>query len=207
MHWYCSKFCKAKGHQQRTRGAKRAAFRATLPACPICQRQFDHRRKDQVYCSGACSSRADRLKHPDRDHQLYLKNRVERLVQAREYQLAHPEVHKAANERYEKTENGQQSRHKSRKAYRARKFAAPGSHTRAQFLDLVRRFDNFCPACGEQFLTGQLEEDHIVPLSRGGSDDISNIQPLCKSCNSRKRDRMMDYRPKVQERFDNLYFH
>jgi diadenosine tetraphosphate (Ap4A) HIT family hydrolase len=34
-----------------------------------------------------------------------------------------------------------------------------------------------------------LEVDHIVPRSRGGTDDPVNLQALCYRCNSMKRDR------------------
>ena len=34
-----------------------------------------------------------------------------------------------------------------------------------------------------------LEVDHIVPRNLMGTDDISNLQALCYSCNAMKRDR------------------
>lgn len=49
-----------------------------------------------------------------------------------------------------------------------------------------------CLACGRTDLT--LEPDHVVPLSRGGSNEIENIQPLCGPCNRRKWTKAIDYR-------------
>jgi hypothetical protein len=33
---------------------------------------------------------------------------------------------------------------------------------------------------------GELEVDHVVPVSRGGSDLLENLQTLCKRCNRGK---------------------
>ena len=41
-------------------------------------------------------------------------------------------------------------------------------------------------ACVECGTTHDITIDHKVPLSRGGGDDVSNLQFLCRSCNSRK---------------------
>lgn len=43
--------------------------------------------------------------------------------------------------------------------------------------------------CGVSADVRALEVDHIVPRSRGGKDDPDNLQALCYSCNSMKRDR------------------
>lgn len=58
--------------------------------------------------------------------------------------------------------------------------------TRDLFVQLVARDGGTCARCGA---TEKLTIDHIIPMIRGGSDDLSNLQILCKRCNSSKRDR------------------
>jgi len=41
----------------------------------------------------------------------------------------------------------------------------------------------WCSFCGA---TDDLTGDHLVPLSRGGSNDRDNCRVLCRSCNSRR---------------------
>ncbi len=48
-----------------------------------------------------------------------------------------------------------------------------------------------CALCGRMNDDAPLTVDHIVPVSKGGSDDRDNIQLLCLSCNSRKGTRIM----------------
>lgn len=51
-----------------------------------------------------------------------------------------------------------------------------------------------------------LSLDHIIPLSRGGLHDLFNIQILCRSCNSTKRDRSStDFRPfKLEDVYERI---
>jgi 5-methylcytosine-specific restriction endonuclease McrA len=61
--------------------------------------------------------------------------------------------------------------------------------------ELKAHYNYTCLACHRQEPEIELTIDHIVPLSRGGTNDTSNLQPLCKSCNSGKGERIIDYRP------------
>ena len=74
-----------------------------------------------------------------------------------------------------------------RRDYELRKINAEGSHTRGEWELLKKQYGFKCPACQKIEPEILLTEDHIIPLSKGGSDYIENIQPLCRSCNSTKR--------------------
>ena len=68
-------------------------------------------------------------------------------------------------------------------AYRARKANAAGRFSGRQWADLLAHYRGRCGYCGAE---ERLQADHRIPLSRGGSNDISNIMPACSSCNTRK---------------------
>lgn len=46
-----------------------------------------------------------------------------------------------------------------------------------------------CVSCGRWFTKSQITIDHKVSKRYGGTDDIWNLQPMCRSCNSSKRER------------------
>jgi 5-methylcytosine-specific restriction endonuclease McrA len=75
---------------------------------------------------------------------------------------------------------------------RAARHASRGNFTVEEIKLLCESYGNKCLACGDT--EAVLEADHVVPLTKGGSDEISNIQPLCGSCNRKKFVNIIDYR-------------
>lgn len=83
------------------------------------------------------------------------------------------------------------SEHKVRAMRNRRRGREHGSTTHYTWAEVMRlyvhRFNKCCAYC-EAPVVGQPDPDHVVPLSRGGSNSITNILPSCRSCNSDKRD-------------------
>lgn len=75
----------------------------------------------------------------------------------------------------------------------ARKLNAQGDHTFEQWEDLKMKYGYKCVSCLMEEPSIFLTEDHIIPLIKGGSDYIENIQPLCKSCNCKKHTKATNY--------------
>ena len=51
---------------------------------------------------------------------------------------------------------------------------------------LMRRQNNTCTYCGHRRIAASMDIDHIMPVVRGGSNNASNLQVICRPCNQRK---------------------
>lgn len=113
---------------------------------------------------------------------------------ARSRRALNPERAREANRRWYRSHPEQmQANNKRVKAMRR---GVPGMHTLAEWRALKARYDHRCLCCGKSEPEIVLTEDHVIPVSKGGSNDISNIQPLCLACNCSKGNRhVTDYRP------------
>ena len=52
---------------------------------------------------------------------------------------------------------------------------------------VYERDNGKCKQCGSD---RDLQFDHILPHSKGGSDEVENLQILCKTCNSKKSNKI-----------------
>lgn len=67
-----------------------------------------------------------------------------------------------------------------------------GVYTAEQWDKICNFYGNMCLRCGNNT---NITVDHVVPLSSGGTNSVSNLQPLCRSCNAKKHTNTADYRP------------
>lgn len=70
---------------------------------------------------------------------------------------------------------------------RAAKFTAVPpelSITEEDWKMILEIWDHRCAYCQKPHR--KLTQDHVIPLSRGGSHTVNNVVPACRSCNSRK---------------------
>jgi 5-methylcytosine-specific restriction endonuclease McrA len=179
--------------KEAVRGHRMSVYRDGLKRCSACG---EWKPTTEYYSK---SDNWDNLSHKCKvcksvtRHTQYLKHREKRL---REGRLAY------RRNRERKLALGRKWRRENRAAsraiwhrYNARRKSAPGSFTGKQWEALVSYYcpDGYCLCCGEK---EPLHADHIVPLSKGGMNYITNIQPLCRSCNGGKCNRhSTDYRP------------
>jgi len=133
---------------------------------------------DESRRSGRKRMHRRRAEHPEEVKQYAAEWRIARADVVRQYHQRSYERHKV---RY----------FQAARKRRALKAQAEGSYTEREWRDLCTEWRDICLWCKAK---GNLTADHVVPLSKGGSDYISNIQPLCKSCNSRKGVRTIDFR-------------
>ena len=110
--------------------------------------------------------------------------------QRRKYRANHPDEIRDKIQRYFASEQGKAVRKAAHQRRRSRLYGNGGSYTAHEWASLCSWFGNICLLCGATDIT----VDHVLPLSKGGTNTIGNLQPLCGRCNMSKHNHYVDYR-------------
>lgn len=182
--WYDNGKCKYCQQEHNNRWAKKNPEKVNE-----IQKRYRERHPDEV----RVASQRWRLKNPEKARKSDKNWRENNLQKARDNSKKWHE-----NNRYTRTrqnrewhQNNPDRVKEKRHRRRALEFNAGGQFTAADWKAIVKQQNGRCLACGQK---KKLTADHIVPLSRGGSNDASNIQGLCLSCNDSKGTKIKDYR-------------
>lgn len=118
------------------------------------------------------------------------KNRERKVATDAKWQRENPDRVKLRNMKWQQ-QNANAVRSFTRN-YRAKKRAAAGTHNAKDIEIIYRKQDNLCACgCGVSLADG-FDVDHIIPVSRGGSNWPSNLQLLTPRCNKSKNARTME---------------
>lgn len=111
------------------------------------------------------------------------------------------EVHRQASQRWH-AEQGSEYHTAAAHRRRARALAG-GSYSTADWTRLVNRFQGRCAYCHER--PDVLHVEHVVPLSRGGTNTIGNLLPACRSCNLSKGAKLLvEWRAAREREVENV---
>jgi len=169
MRTYCSKECQGK-----------AITNLVVMKCVVCQKEFKFHnnkwRKEAKYCSLQCNGKG----HSDEKHWNY-KGPGNRLEDDPEH---------LKTRRRNLVLNSDKVKDCLRKGKMKRERNLVVGHHFGEWIELLKKHDNICFYCGVRMTKTpgikQRTRDHILPISRGGSDKLENIVPACRSCNSKK---------------------
>lgn len=175
---------------------------------------------------GKCSKNADGLRYECKeckraeDRAYAALHTEERVQKALAWAKANPERHRENTRRHARARRardpqGENARARERyrrhwekirsyeKAYAQRKRNGGRLPTDSEIRLHQEIFGTVCIRCGSE---DRVVLDHVIPLSKEGTNSIVNRQPLCHSCNSSKGAKETDYRrlPEITRLIDLL---
>lgn len=149
----------------------------------------ENKEKCKAYTKKYSAENKDRIKASRKNYKS--KNRELIARKNREYNEANRDTIKARKRRYY-----DENRDRYRSYVRNRRAlirGAEGTHSKDDIILILEKQNWLCanPMCSKDLQKVQRHVDHIVPLSKGGSNLPSNLQCLCGKCNRSKHD--MDF--------------
>jgi len=127
------------------------------------------------------------------------KHKKQRSIQAKKWRDRNKDKIAKHNHEYAQTPMGKLVGNRKREKRRSRKLNLFETFTTKEWSEKLDKTEGICPGYnrGSHFVgKSKLEMDHIIPISKapkGFTYTINDMQPLCKSCNSEKGNRVIKY--------------
>ena len=182
----CSLICKKEASRERNRRYKKSekgneAYKRWCmnPAKKIIDKKY--RQTDKAKRKSVIRTKRFLSKHPEYKQKMkeYQKNWIDKIGYEN-----YRSINNNAIRKYRKTDKGRWQA-KTYK-YRLRNNEA-GEIDKELWDKKLIELEGKCQICGK---TENITIDHIIPLSKNGTNHIDNLQPLCRSCNCRKNNKL-----------------
>lgn len=173
----------SRRHAEKRRAYSRGYRDEHLEECRTRNRTYNRDNREQVLAQTR-EWRKQNTAHLSSYNASYRAEHIDKITQQhKEWYQTHLKEQRARARSYMKSHPQQRLINHARR--RARMANAPVNDlTATQWRAIKAHYGSRCVYCGTKPKT--LTQDHLTPISKGGSNTASNVVPACGSCNSRK---------------------
>lgn len=191
----CSRACSDRYRQSRLK-----AQRQTQHKCEVCETAFTTGKKDQRFCSATCrhigQAEDRRIKEEQRIANLYPDGiRTEPCGWCGEPRSFHYKTGSITAYHDACRKEAQSARYRIKTVKRQKL----SSRHRISHEAIVREYGDICHICNKQIDLNLprthrygLTADHLIPISKNGTDDMSNLRPAHWICNVKKSNKPLE---------------
>ena len=167
----------------------------TCSKCKI-EKEYEDFRKDSSRKDGLCPQCKDCKKETDSKY--YKENRDKKIQQSKEYKIEKGTYGVYNRDCYLKQK--EKGKKRARDLNRRQSLSNYRKITADDINYLLKEAEYKCKYCGID-CREKYHVDHILPICKGGNNDIGNLAISCPSCNYSKGGKLLDewdkYRPEI----------